>query len=94
MIKVINLQPKPLPIIHRPYMRGSLYKTFFIGIEGHYPKQIFERVEWKELTWAKVNLSPNEQVVSIGLVYGFHLSNGLTIHGLKHPCTSVALPIG
>jgi len=45
------------------------------------------------LTWAKLNLSPNEKVEGICLAHGYHFSNGLTVHGLTHPCSSVAVTL-
>jgi len=38
--------------------------------------------------------SLNELVVGIGVAHGYRLSNGLTIHGLKRPCTCVAILSG
>ena len=53
VVNIINLQPKPLPIISRPYMRGLK------------SKRKIELVDWKQLTRATVNISLDKHVVGL-----------------------------
>ena len=53
VVNIINLQPEPLPIISRPYMRGLKSKSKI------------ELVDWKQLTRAKVNISLDKYIVGL-----------------------------